>query len=1283
LDVGNKINAATPTTAYASINLPHGNAPTSPVNGDMWTTTAATFVRINGTTIQMPDDSLVVHKAGTETITGVKSFTNNVDIYPGTFFVQSQVAYPYALTNISTGQARLKQADSASVAAELMLSGGYAYFDLKYDFDIYSTDGQINLNALTTFDAATTAKASLRVPHGTAPTTPVNGDVWTTTAGMYARINGTTVGPFGAAGATAWGSITGTLSSQTDLNTELGLKVALAGTQTITGAKTFTTNPTIQSTTGIPSLDIKSIQAAGYAPAFLNLARQGVASAPTPDTQGLGEIRFSGLTTTSAYFAGASINANSSVNTAAGAPTDLTFYTHNGTSLLERVRIDSNGAVTMLGSTTSGSNNAAVKIQDTTGTGAPLILYASSGTAATDIRWRFWDGVLDFFSNYNAPKLNFETYHSNQFDGSIYWTRGRGSIASPANLVVDDYLFDINLNGRWNGGESSAALINFLYSGDAPTSNDSAQQTTLAQVGLSMSMRHSDWGNNEMLRINSEYDWQIGPPSGGYFKNAWTDARAKFTLIGGDTVWAVRTITASIAADVLTVTVAPAGGNLIRRGMRLTSSTVGKIPPGVYITTFGTGTGGTGTYNLSTSVGTIASSTLLLSSRPMHNPTIRLRNVSDNAAGYLNGAIEFWNDSSAGDGAGTKSFIASEMRGASGNSDLIFGTASTVSNATEKLRLASDLLSGKNIDIDLEFVQTNSSGSDFNFKKARGSYDAKTAATTSDNLGIVGFKAYDGTNYVDGGYIQARLTAPASAGFAAAKMEFFLDNGSGGDYYLILDPSANAMTTTLAMITPASTTTRPSLRMPHGSAPTSPTNGDVWTTTAGMYARINGTTVGPFGTGGGGATWGSITGTLSSQTDLDTALGLKANIASPSLTGVPLSTTAAVDTNTTQIATTAYVIGQGGTATPTAASIGASVGTSLKWAHEDHGHGPVDVSALTPPPAGVRGSVLYMQSLTAINATTSAGTAGQAFISQGGGAGAPPLFADITVVGTITTGVWNAGAVTSSGAISGTALAGSLLSSATPLINGTAAAGNSTIPARDNHVHPTDTTRAALAGATFTGAVVLPAGTTTLTPIAFQAGSVLTTPVQHAHEWDGANLFITGDTTNGSGRMIVPAMQKRYLSAAGSAIAAGTDFFPTARPAMLAGKMYHFKYFLTFSKNTAGTVTFQLKNSAAVNFTFISATMQIFVQGAVMAALGNIEQAYAAGAATATFTASQSLANNANCVAVIEGWCVPVSNTRLSITPSAYGAGTISTVAGSNMIITDLGTAATNYGNFG
>jgi hypothetical protein len=44
---------------------------------------------------------------------------------------------------------------------------------------------------------------------------------------------------------------------------------------------------------------------------------------------------------------------------------------------------------------------------------------------------------------------------------------------------------------------------------------------------------------------------------------------------------------------------------------------------------------------------------------------------------------------------------------------------------------------------------------------------------------------------------------------------------------------------------------------------------------------------------------------------LDTTVSGKANTASPTFTGTPLSTTAAADTNTTQIATTAFVVGQG------------------------------------------------------------------------------------------------------------------------------------------------------------------------------------------------------------------------------------------------------------------------------------------------------------------------------------------------------------------------------------
>ena len=74
------------------------------------------------------------------------------------------------------------------------------------------------------------------------------------------------------------------------------------------------------------------------------------------------------------------------------------------------------------------------------------------------------------------------------------------------------------------------------------------------------------------------------------------------------------------------------------------------------------------------------------------------------------------------------------------------------------------------------------------------------------------------------------------------------------------------------------------------------------------------------------------------STTVTNSIATKAPIASPTFTGVPLSTTAAADTNTTQIATTAYVVGQASATTPVVNGT-AAVGTSLKYARADHVHG--------------------------------------------------------------------------------------------------------------------------------------------------------------------------------------------------------------------------------------------------------------------------------------------------------------------------------------------------------
>jgi hypothetical protein len=54
------------------------------------------------------------------------------------------------------------------------------------------TDTAITASVRIIAPACTTSTASFNAPHGTAPSTPENGDMWTTTAGIFFRVNGVT-----------------------------------------------------------------------------------------------------------------------------------------------------------------------------------------------------------------------------------------------------------------------------------------------------------------------------------------------------------------------------------------------------------------------------------------------------------------------------------------------------------------------------------------------------------------------------------------------------------------------------------------------------------------------------------------------------------------------------------------------------------------------------------------------------------------------------------------------------------------------------------------------------------------------------------------------------------------------------------------------------------------------------------------------------------------------------------------------------------------------------------
>jgi hypothetical protein len=85
---------------------------------------------------------------------------------------------------------------------ELAIGGGFG--DAVDGGAILERDGDILTDGKISAGAASANAASLSLPHGSAPTTPTDGDLWTTTAGLYSRVNSATVGPVIDASGVPW-----------------------------------------------------------------------------------------------------------------------------------------------------------------------------------------------------------------------------------------------------------------------------------------------------------------------------------------------------------------------------------------------------------------------------------------------------------------------------------------------------------------------------------------------------------------------------------------------------------------------------------------------------------------------------------------------------------------------------------------------------------------------------------------------------------------------------------------------------------------------------------------------------------------------------------------------------------------------------------------------------------------------------------------------------------------------------------------------------------------------
>lgn len=142
--------------------------------------------------------------------TSLQAMTATTGVFSSTVSMTDLTAVAGTFTGkiqatLTTEQMRLRYDASNHLAITVQASGvpifnpsgggctflGYISTDSVMGLGLAGVSNSVYLN----LPASDSGHACLRLAHGSAPSAPTNGDMWTTTAGLFVRINGATVGP--------------------------------------------------------------------------------------------------------------------------------------------------------------------------------------------------------------------------------------------------------------------------------------------------------------------------------------------------------------------------------------------------------------------------------------------------------------------------------------------------------------------------------------------------------------------------------------------------------------------------------------------------------------------------------------------------------------------------------------------------------------------------------------------------------------------------------------------------------------------------------------------------------------------------------------------------------------------------------------------------------------------------------------------------------------------------------------------------------------------------------